>query len=145
MHAQADEPLPPLALTQGDPAGVGPELSLLAWQRRDTLSLPSFACIADIDHLRKLARRLSLDVPLVACEWSDAGRHFPRALPVVPLEGTVAVEAGHPDPATASGTIGSITRAAAAVRQGQARAVVTNPIAKSVLYAAGFAHPGHTE
>lgn len=145
MRAQAATPLPPLALTQGDPAGIGPELTLLAWQRRKALALPRFACIADIDHLARLARRLALEVPLVACGWDDVHRHFPDALPVIPLDEAVAAVPGRPDPATAPGTIASISRAVAAVRQGQAGAVVTNPIAKSVLYAAGFSHPGHTE
>ncbi|PZN94413.1 MAG: 4-hydroxythreonine-4-phosphate dehydrogenase PdxA [Hyphomicrobiales bacterium] len=135
----------PLALTQGDPAGIGPELALLAWQRREALDLPVFACIADLDHLARLSRRLSLDVPLVACDWEDVGRHFPAALPVIPLDEVSAIEPGRPDPATAPGTIAAISRAVAAVRQEKAGAVVTNPIAKSVLYAAGFAHPGHTE
>ena len=61
------------------------------------------------------------------------------------LECASGAEPGRPDPATAAGTIGSIDRAVAAVRQGRAAAVVTNPIAKSVLYQAGFRHPGHTE
>jgi 4-hydroxythreonine-4-phosphate dehydrogenase len=145
MRAQAATSLPPLALTQGDPAGIGPELTLLAWQRREALALPSFACIADIEHLTRLARRLSLDVPLVACGWDEVHRHFPHALPVIQLDEAVTAAPGHPDPATAPGTIASISRAVAAVRQGRAGAVVTNPITKSVLYEAGFAHPGHTE
>jgi 4-hydroxythreonine-4-phosphate dehydrogenase len=145
MRAKAATPSPPLALTQGDPAGIGPELTLLAWQRREALALPSFACIADIDHLGRLARRLGLDVPLVACGWDEVGRHFRDSLPVIVLDEAVTAEPGHPDPATAHGTIASISRAVAAVRQGRAGAVVTNPIAKSVLYAAGFAYPGHTE
>ena len=145
MPAEAAMSLPPLALTQGDPAGVGPELTLLAWMRREMLGLPAFACIADIDHLARLSHRLGLDVPLVACNWDEAGGHFATALPVIQLAQGVAVEPGAPDPATAHGTIASIARAVAAVRQGQAAAVVTNPIAKSVLYAAGFRHPGHTE
>ncbi|MDP3409577.1 4-hydroxythreonine-4-phosphate dehydrogenase PdxA [Bosea sp. (in: a-proteobacteria)] len=145
MRAEVDMPLPPLALTQGDPAGIGPELALLAWQRRDALDLPPFACIADLDHLARLSRRLSLDIPLAACGWDEAGRCFRDALPVIPLVETTHVEPGRPDPETAAGTIAAITRAVAAVQDGHAGAVVTNPIAKSVLYAAGFAHPGHTE
>lgn len=150
MRAEAGMPLAPkalapLALTQGDPAGIGPELALLAWQRRQALDLPIFACIADIDHLARLSQRLGLNVPLVACDWDEVGSHFPGALPVIPLDEAVATEPGRPDPATAAGTIASISRAVTAVRQGKAGAVVTNPIAKSVLYAAGFAHPGHTE
>lgn len=138
-------PAAPLALTQGDPAGIGPELALLAWLRRAELALPVFACLADIDLLAARGRRLGLDVPLVACAWEEVSTVFAEALPVVPLAPGPAVEAGRPDPASAPGTIAAITGAVAAVREGRASAVVTNPIAKSVLYAAGFAHPGHTE
>jgi 4-hydroxythreonine-4-phosphate dehydrogenase len=140
-----EEPVLPLALTQGDPAGIGPELTLLAWQRREALALPAFACIADIEHLARLARRLGLDMPLRACDWDEAARFFPDALPVIPLGHVVAVEPGRPDTASAEGTIAAISRAVAAVRQGKAGALVTNPIAKAVLYKAGFSHPGHTE
>lgn len=138
-------PAAPLALTQGDPAGIGPELALLAWLRRSELALPAFACLADIDHFAKLARRLGLDVPLAACAWEEVSSVFVEAFPVVPLAPGPAVEPGRPDPASAPGTIAAITGAVAAVREKRASAVVTNPIAKSVLYAAGFAHPGHTE
>ena len=135
----------PLALTQGDPAGVGPELTLVAWQRREALSLPAFACIADIDHLARLARRLGLDVPLQACDWNQVAELFPTALPVIPLGHIAAVEPGKPDSASADGTIASIAQAVTAVREGKASALVTNPISKAVLYKAGFSHPGHTE
>jgi 4-hydroxythreonine-4-phosphate dehydrogenase len=138
-------PAPPLALTQGDPAGIGPELALLAWREREQRSLPAFACITDIDYLGQTAQRLGLDVPLISCEWEAVSRSFAKALPVIAHGHTVTAMPGQPNPASAAGTIGSITSAVAAVRQGQASAVVTNPIAKSVLYAAGFAHPGHTE
>lgn len=138
-------PAAPLALTQGDPAGIGPELALLAWLRRSELTLPAFGCLADIEHLATLARNLGLDVPLVACAWEEVSTVFGDALPVVPLAAGPAIEPGRPDPASAPGTIAAITGAVAAVREGRASAVVTNPIAKSVLYAAGFAHPGHTE
>jgi 4-hydroxythreonine-4-phosphate dehydrogenase len=135
----------PLALTQGDPAGIGPELTLKAWQERSARTLPAFAYLGDIDHLGRLARRLGLSVPLTACAWNEAAATFPHALPVVSHGHAVAIEPGQPDSATAAGTIASIEQAVAAVRAGQAGAVVTNPIAKSVLYAAGFGFPGHTE
>lgn len=138
-------PIAPLALTQGDPAGIGPELTLMAWRQRETLSLPPFASIADIGHLAALSRRLDLDVPLQACDWHEAASVFAHALPVIPLEPAGHPEPGRPDSATAPTTIASIDRAVAATRQGLASAVVTNPIAKAVLYKAGFAHPGHTE
>jgi 4-hydroxythreonine-4-phosphate dehydrogenase len=138
-------PVLPLALTQGDPAGIGPELALIAWTRREERALPAFACIADPAHLQATAKRLMLDVPLVTCDWHEVSTVFDRGLPVIEHGHTVAVTPGVPDPATAPGTIASITQAVTAVRAGRAAAVVTNPIAKSVLYAAGFRHPGHTE
>ncbi len=139
-------PATPLALTQGDPAGIGPELTLRAWLERRERSLPAFACIADPDHLAVVAGRLGWTVPLRLCDWSEAGAAFADALPVIPLaSGAGRAHPGKPDPATATGTIASIDRAVAAVQAGEAAAVVTNPIAKSVLYSAGFKHPGHTE
>jgi 4-hydroxythreonine-4-phosphate dehydrogenase len=138
-------PATPLALTQGDPAGIGPELTLRAWLERRERALPAFACIGDPDHLADIASRLGWTVPLRLCDWSDAGAIFAEALPLIPLAASTSVAPGKPDPATAMGTIGSIDRAVAAVRAGEAAAVVTNPIAKSVLYSAGFKHPGHTE
>jgi 4-hydroxythreonine-4-phosphate dehydrogenase len=145
MRPALRAPAAPLALTQGDPAGIGPELTLLAWQRRDELALPAFGYLADIDHLARLSRRLGTGVPIVACAWEDVSAVFAEALPVVPLAAGPEIEPGRPDPASAGGTIAAITGAVAAVRRNQASALVTNPIAKSVLYAAGFAHPGHTE
>ncbi len=134
-----------LALTQGDPAGIGPEISLMAWRTRREALLPPFACLANPDHLRSVGQRLGLDVPIAASSWSEAETQFETALPVIPLENAALAEPGRPDPATAAATIESIERAVGAVREGRAAALVTNPIAKSVLYAAGFQHPGHTE
>ena len=134
-----------LALTQGDPAGIGPELGLLAWRQRQEAALPPFACLADPEHLRRLAQRLGLDVSIAPCGWNEAEALFADALPVIPLDHPVSAEPGCPDAANAAATIEAIDRAVAAVRQGYAAALVTNPIAKSVLYAAGFGHPGHTE
>ena len=139
-------PAKPLALTQGDPAGIGPELTLRAWLERRERDLPAFACIADAAHLAGVAHPLGWAVPMRASNWSEAGAVFADALPIVPLaSGSGHAVPGKPDQATAAGTISSIDRAVAAVRDGHAAAVVTNPIAKSVLYGAGFKHPGHTE
>lgn len=135
----------PLALTQGDPAGIGPELTLMAWRRRETLALPAFAVLADIEHLAALSQSLALNVPLQPCSWEEATAIFSRALPVIPLERAGRPEPGQPDSATAPATIAAIDLAVSATRRGLAGAVVTNPISKAVLYRAGFSHPGHTE
>jgi 4-hydroxythreonine-4-phosphate dehydrogenase len=139
-----DRPLPPLAMTMGEPAGIGPELALRAWQRREEIGAPFFV-LADPAALSALARRLALDAPIAIVAPAAAAAAFDRALPVVPLAAQAAATPGRPDRAFATATIESIERAVGYVRQGAASAVVTNPIAKNVLYEAGFKFPGHTE
>jgi 4-hydroxythreonine-4-phosphate dehydrogenase len=136
--------LPVLALTQGDPAGIGPEIALKSWLRRDEFALP-FALVGDPAFMRRTSKRLGLGVPVEAVSLSDAAAAFRRALPVVPLGIEVEAEPGRPDPATAAATIRSIEEAVRLAQTGEVAAVVTNPIAKHVLHAAGFSHPGHTE
>ena len=134
---------PPLAMTMGDPAGIGPELALAAWRDR-TQSAP-FVVFAAPRILAAAAKRAGLAVPIIETDAAGARAAFPAGLPVVPLKSAVVDAPGRPDAANAAATIESIERAVEAVRQGQARAVVTNPIAKAMLYQAGFKHPGHTE
>ncbi len=135
----------PLVLTQGDPAGIGPELALRAWHSRTDIACPAFAVVGDPALLRSTARRMGLDVPLAEVEVEDAIAAFATALPVCPTGEPGDATPGRPDPRFAAGTIAAIDQSAALVHAGRAAAVVTNPIAKSVLYAAGFTHPGHTE
>ena len=136
----------PLALTMGDPAGIGPELALAAWQARKTLSLDPFAILADPALLKDRALSLGHDMTLRESDWRDVPAVFADALPVIPLENrTGSVVPGKPDARTAAATIESIERAITLAMAGEVRAVVTNPIAKAVLYAEGFAFPGHTE
>lgn len=135
----------PLALTQGDPSGIGPELALKAWTARGERRLPPFFVLAEPAHLSRTARALGLDIPLREVEPREANGIFAHALPVAPLGLEVRGVPGAPDPSDAKATIASIERAVELVVRSEARALVTNPIAKHVLYAAGFAHPGHTE
>lgn len=138
------DPRPPLALTMGDPAGIGPELALKAWLARAEIGAPFFA-LADPEALRALSVGLGLGVPIARVTPSEATSAFERALPVVPLAHAAGARPGNPDSAFAGAILESIERAVAYVHAGAARAVVTNPIAKSVLYGAGFRFPGHTE
>jgi len=135
----------PLALTLGEPAGIGPDITLSAWLRRAELGLPPFYVVGDPGFLGRLARRLSLAVPIAAVEPEAAMTTFPRALPVVALDHAVSAEPGRPDSSSAPAAIASITRAVADTVAGRAAGVVTNPVAKSVLYRNGFVDPGHTE
>ena len=135
----------PLALTLGEPAGIGPDLTLQAWTRRRSLDLPAFYVTGDADFLARRAKMLKLDVPIETVTPAHAVGAFAHALPVVALQEKVTARPGAPDDSSAPAAIASIRRAVADVMAGEAAAVVTNPIAKSVLYRAGFVDPGHTE
>jgi len=135
----------PLALTLGEPAGIGPDLTLALWRRRAELDLPPFYLIGDADFLAQRARRLGLDVPLATVAPEEAAAAFARALPVAALALEVSAAPGKPDASSAPAAIASIRRAVADVLAGRAGAVVTNPVAKNVLYRSGFVEPGHTE
>ena len=136
----------PLALTLGDPAGIGPDITLLAFAARSREAIPPFVLLGDeaVLNARAEALGLSLAIATVASA-GEAIDVFPEALPVLPIEVPGPVVAGRPDVAAAPAVKQSIEYAVDLVRQGAARAVVTNPIAKSLLYKAGFPFPGHTE
>jgi 4-hydroxythreonine-4-phosphate dehydrogenase len=135
----------PLALTLGEPAGIGPDITLAAWQRRAELALPAFYLLADPRFLAERAKRLALDIPIAVVEPSAAAAAFRTVLPVVDIGVDITAEPGHPDQTSAPAALAAIDRAVADVSGGIAAAVVTNPVAKNVLYRSGFAEPGHTE
>lgn len=140
-------PKPLLALTMGDPAGVGLELTLKIWREAQSAAPPyALALYADPTAVAEYARRAGLPDPCIRIsDPREAQAHWPARLPVVAVALARPVVPGVPDAANAPAVIASIEQATAAVAYGQAAALVTNPIAKSVLYQAGFAHPGHTE
>ena len=135
----------PLALTIGEPAGIGPDLTLALWAKRAEFDLPPFYLIGDADFLRTRARMLGIDVPIATVAPNEAASAFSRALPVAALELAVTADPGKPDATSAPAAIASIRRAVADVLAGRAAGLVTNPVAKNVLYRSGFAEPGHTE
>jgi len=133
----------PLALTLGDPAGVGPEIIVKAWMRlRD--SGPAFMVVGDFDALAS-ASPAGGSLLRVIANPADTHRVFPDALPVLNQPLRAAVVAGQPSPAAAGAIIGWIETAVGLALSGIVRGVVTAPIAKAPLYAAGFKFPGHTE
>lgn len=137
--------LAPLALTMGEPAGIGAEIAMAAWLRRAE-ALPPFFLLDDVERLTALARRLGWTVPLKAIAApEDAADTFPSHLPVLPIALSHPVVPGQPDSGNAAAVVAAIDAAVAFAVSGRAAAVVTNPINKNVLYAAGFKHPGHTE
>ena len=146
MPAQSSERALPLAVTMGDPAGIGPEIVLKAYARRADRGLAPFAVYGCPKTLAERARLLGLDVAIGEISApSDAHSRFSSELPVLPIAVAREVKPGTPLPENAMGTISAIEQAVRAVVAGDASAVVTAPIAKAVLYAAGFIHPGHTE
>ena len=135
----------PLALTLGEPAGIGPDITIQAWLRRNELKLPAFYLLGDRDFVSTRAKALGLKLKLADVSAEDAPGAFADALPVVATGHMAAARPGQPDDTSAGAAMASIRRAVDDVIAGRASAVVTNPIAKSVLYRAGFRHPGHTE
>jgi 4-hydroxythreonine-4-phosphate dehydrogenase len=133
----------PLAMTMGDPAGVGPLIAWRAWERREAGQRP-FYVIASDDVMASARPAGGAHTIALISAPEDAARDFGDALPVLPID-CMAPNPGQPDIAAAPAIIESIRLAVEHVRAGKAAAAVTNPIAKALLYKAGFRHPGHTE
>jgi 4-hydroxythreonine-4-phosphate dehydrogenase len=135
----------PLAVTMGEPAGVGGELCLKAWLAKRPDTRPFFA-LDDPGRLAALASKLGFDVPIrTIAHPAEAAVVFGSALPVLPVKLRAPVRAGHPDPKNAPATIEAIERAVALAKADEIGGMVTNPIQKKTLQDAGFRHPGHTE
>lgn len=136
----------PLAVTMGDPAGIGGELTVMAWARRAE-GLPCFYAIDDPERLAQCAALAGLSVPVVEiADPAEACAAFATALPVLAEPLRAEQPPGTPVAANAMPVIRSIERAVEHVSDGLAAGVVTNPINKLALYeGAGFAYPGHTE
>jgi len=135
-----------LALTMGDPAGIGPEITLKAWSQLKSQNEFSFVLLGCPDTLLNTAKMLELDIPVQAVDdISQCPKVFTSALPVLPIPCTEAVECGHSTPAHAQAIIQSIEESVALARSGEVNGVVTNPINKASLKKAKFQHPGHTE
>jgi len=135
----------PLALTMGDPAGIGGEILLKAWLALRATG-QAFVALDDPTRLQRLARAMGLEVPIQAiADPATAGEIFRSALPVLPVPLAAMPVPGKPDQANAPAVIASIERATKLALAGEVGGVVTNPINKAALYQAGFAYPGHTE
>lgn len=137
--------LPPLALSLGDPAGVGPELIAAAWAAREEEQLPPFFVAGGADVLRAAAAQRGLAVPVAELfHPNEAFEHFGYALPV--LAGADGhYTPGKPDRGGAELALASLSEATELARTGEAAALVTAPIAKAFLAEVGFDHPGQTE
>jgi 4-hydroxythreonine-4-phosphate dehydrogenase len=135
----------PLAVTLGEPAGIGPDITIAVWLKRFELGLPPFYLIGDARFIARRAAALDVKLPVAEVSPREAVTTFASALPVVDAGVTVTAPPGRPDESSAPVAIAAIRRAVADVFAGEAGAIVTNPIAKNVLYRSGFVEPGHTE
>jgi 4-hydroxythreonine-4-phosphate dehydrogenase len=135
----------PLAVSMGEPAGIGPDLVAHAAARRADLGLPPFVAYGDPALFAARARRLGLALEVEAGTPEAAAAATPGRLVVVPAGGPVADRPGAAAPENAAAVIEAIRHAVADTLAGRTAAVVTAPIHKALLYAAGFEFPGHTE
>ncbi len=134
-----------LAITCGEPSGIGPDVILKTYARRDQGGAGTWFVLGDRDQLAARAERLGLSIAIEHATPQTAAAIFPEALPVVATGHPMTEAPGRPDPANAAGVIAAIEQAVALCFSGNAAGMVTAPIAKKPLYDAGFAHPGHTE
>ena len=131
----------PLALTLGDPAGVGPEITIKAWRALKD-GATAFVVIGDYETLAAAAQ----GAPVArAASMAEGAGLFARALPVIDLPLGAPAAPGRPSPAHAPMIVRWIETAVDLALRGEASGVVTAPIAKAPLYEAGFRFPGHTE
>lgn len=131
----------PLAVSMGDPAGIGPEVIAKAWTARDAHGLPPFVVLGDPHAVEAVwggpvAQVRGIDEAVAA---------FARALPIMPIDGAGPITPGEPGRDGARCALQALEAAVGLVRSGAARALVTGPVSKAQLYAAGFNHPGQTE
>nr|WP_166179057.1 4-hydroxythreonine-4-phosphate dehydrogenase PdxA [Altererythrobacter segetis] len=135
----------PLAVSLGDPAGVGPELICEAWVRREEERLPPFFVCGGAGLLRQAAASRQISVPVEPVASAvEARTAFARALPVLG-EPDGMYRPGQPDAEGARLAYGSLQSAAALTLGGDAGGIVTGPISKALLAEVGFAFPGQTE
>jgi 4-hydroxythreonine-4-phosphate dehydrogenase len=131
----------PLAVSLGDPAGVGPEVIAKAWAIRAAHRLPPFFAIGDRRSIEAV-----WEGPIVQiARPADAACAFETGLPLLQVDDPGEIEPGRPNLAGARCALDSVEMAVGLARSGAASALVTGPVAKAQLYAIGFTHPGQTE
>jgi len=131
----------PLAVSMGDPAGIGPEIIAKAWDARAAHALPPFVAVGDV---RAIARVWNGPTARIG-DLREVEAVFDGALPVLTIEDAGEIVPGQPDVDGARCALRSLELAAGLARQKSARALVTGPVSKAQLYQIGFTYPGQTE
>lgn len=137
----ARAPSSPLAISLGDPAGIGPEVIAKCWDHRAEFGLPPFVAIGDGHAIDAV-----WDGPIeVVDDPREADAAFDYALPLIQIPAAGVDSPGHPSVAGAHCSLDALELAVGLARSGSAAAVVTGPVSKEQLYSIGFQHPGQTE
>jgi 4-hydroxythreonine-4-phosphate dehydrogenase len=145
MTVQPDPTARPLAISVGEPAGIGVEVVARAFEARRRSGDRPFYLLADPALVRSRLARAGIAVTVAETTPERCAWVFPDALPVVSVGHPMRDVPGQPDPADTAAVVSAIRQAVADVAAGRAAGIVTGPIQKATLYAAGFRHPGHTE
>lgn len=135
----------PLALTLGEPAGIGLDIAIEAWSARSSKDIPPFIFVGDEGVIARRAHALGRDVRTTVTSPERAADVFPDALPCLEGAPPVSGPPGAINAADTAAVVQSIREAVHLIRKGAATAIVTNPIQKKAMSAAGFEFPGHTE
>ncbi|MCF6321260.1 MAG: 4-hydroxythreonine-4-phosphate dehydrogenase PdxA [Rhizobiaceae bacterium] len=134
-----------IAVSIGEPAGIGPDIIAQAWANRLSLNLPHFTVIGDLAILERRAELLGIDLPLRAVENGSRAFDCHDELPVIELASAMTDTGKIAQPQNANGVIEAIERGVNLVLAGEFCALTTCPINKKSLYDSGFDFPGHTE
>ncbi|MET0314915.1 MAG: 4-hydroxythreonine-4-phosphate dehydrogenase PdxA [Hansschlegelia sp.] len=143
--AREEAPGRPLALSMGEPAGIGIELALALWLNRAANGVPPFIAVGDPAAFADRAKEIGVDAIVAEAEPEGAAPVFAERFPVLPVGERCRARPGEPAPGDAETVISSIRMGVELVHGGRCSALVTLPIAKAPLVQAGFPHPGHTE
>ncbi|MCP4183373.1 MAG: 4-hydroxythreonine-4-phosphate dehydrogenase PdxA [Hyphomicrobiales bacterium] len=134
-----------IAVTMGEPAGIGPDIILQAWSQRQLYNIPHFTVIGSKDVLTTRNTQLGLELPLQQVKNADEALACNQAIPIIETKNLMKCLAGQPDTKNSAGVIEAIELALQMVINGDFEALTTCPINKKSLYDCGFEYPGHTE
>jgi 4-hydroxythreonine-4-phosphate dehydrogenase len=135
----------PLAISMGEPAGIGPDLILQLYAKKNRFHLPNFIVYGNVDFLKSRAKGLGLNIDIIASAPNKVARDFAEALPVFDIAGICKDTPSIVQRQSASLVIRALEKAVADIESGKCRALITAPIHKAALYDVGFKHEGHTQ
>lgn len=134
-----------IAVSIGEPAGIGPDIILDAWSNRQALGLPHFTVIGSVGVLEERAQEMGIHAPIIAVENAEKANLSVSALPVIETSNPMRCKSGNAESRNSAGVIEAIETGVKLVMAGEFSALTTCPINKKALYDCGFEYPGHTE